>query len=109
MLAACASTTKVVEVPVDRVHIEREQIYHYDSIYINDSTITLYKQDTLFIERWRTRYEVRIERDTIKLTDTLTKVVAVEVPAEPKGIKWWQELICGLACLLVVLFIWKTK
>lgn len=109
LCASGCSTTRVVEVPVERIRVEREQLHHYDSIYISDSTAVRMERDTLIVERWRTRYELRMERDTVVLTDTITRVVTIEAPAQKTGIKWWQELACWAVCLGVVLFIWKSK
>lgn len=105
-LLAC-TTTKVVQVPVDRVHIEREVKLQRDSIYVGDSIVQIVKNDSVFVDRWHTRYKVLWRVDTLQCTDTITKVIEVQVPIEVNRIYWWQKVFMGLGVTLFAYILYK--
>ena len=74
----------------DSVRVE----YKLDSVYLyeRDSIFVHEKKDTVFIERWKTRYKdvMKIQRDTVIDTKTDVKVHRVEVtPRFAKFCYWW--------------------
>lgn len=95
MLVSC-TTPKYIEVPVENTKIEYRDRLLYDSIYVKDSTDTHIRNDTVFKTVYKYLNKTRIEKDTINVTDTISKVVQVEVIKEVNKIKTWQ---CGLMIL----------
>ncbi len=77
---------------------ERDSIYVHDSVYVKD------KGDTLFIDRWHTRYLERVLNDTVYIERV--KVVEVPYPVEKKLTKWQKVKIelGGWAFGAIVLF-----
>ena len=67
----------------DSVRVE----YKLDSIYLyeRDSIFIHEKRDTVFVERWKTRYKdvLTIQRDTV--IDTHTEVQVQPVEVTPRG------------------------
>ena len=58
-------------------HAKIEYKYLHDTVHIQDSSVTSFRNDTIFAEKWHTKYIAKIVRDTIKLNDTvfMTKTV----------------------------------
>ena len=129
IVVGCKTTTKIVEVPVEKEVIKTDSIYitkvkvdsvfEKDSIYINTYVKgdTIYRDNYRFISRWRDR----VKLDTIYKTHTDTikveKAITIEVE---KPLSWWQKVkqdVGGIAMgilvtLLVGLIIWvliKTR
>ena len=83
----------------DSVRVE----YKLDSVYLyeRDSIFVHEKKDTVFIERWKTRYKdvLKIQRDTVIDTKTEVQVQRVEVtPRFAKFCYWWF----GITAFLLV-------
>ena len=99
----CKTTDCIPETIVkDSIHTE----YKLDSTYIyeKDSVFIKEKADTVFVEKWRTRYKdvMKIERDTIYQEN---KVVEVKVEQYiPQYIKWFA----GIGAFFVVFYIVKA-
>ena len=129
IVVGCKTTTKIVEVPIEKVVTKTDSIYitkvkvdsvfEKDSIYINTYVKgdTIYRDNYRFISRWRDR----VKLDTIHKTHTDTikveKAITIEVE---KPLSWWQKVkqdVGGIAMgilvtLLVGLIIWvliKTR
>lgn len=129
IVVGCKTTTKIVEVPIEKVVTKTDSIYitkvkvdsvfEKDSIYINTYVKgdTIYRDNYRFISRWRDR----VKLDTIYKTHTDTikveKAITIEVE---KPLSWWQKVkqdVGGIAIgilitLLVGLIIWvliKTR
>lgn len=111
------SSCKTIEVTKDKTVIDstkntsKEIITKYDSIYIyhRDSIFIKQKNDTVFIEKWNTKIERLIKRDTVIKIDTIyqdKKQIITEYQVETKTetiyVKWLFWL--GLA-IPVVLYI----
>ena len=74
----------------DSVRVE----YRLDSVYLyeRDSIFVHEKRDTVFVERWKTRYKdvLKIQRDTVIDAKTEVQVQRVEVtPRFAKFCYWW--------------------
>lgn len=101
-VAPCVPET----ITIDSVRVE----YKLDSVYLyeRDSIFVHEKRDTVFIERWKTRYKdvLKIQRDTVIDTKTEVQVQRIEVtPRFAKFCYWWFGisaflLIAGAAFLL---------
>lgn len=89
ILAMC-SCTRTVYVP--QTSIQRDSIYitqyKRDSIYMHDSIFQWLKADTMYIERWHTKYIERLSTDTLYLehNDTIREPYPVEKP-----LTFWQR------------------
>ena len=85
----------------DSIRVE----FKHDSTYIyeKDSVFIKEKADTVFVEKWKTRYKdvMKIERDTIYQEN---KVVEVKVEQYvPQYIKWFA----GIGAFFVVFYLVK--
>lgn len=116
LLSAC-TTTKYITVPVthtDTLYVtkhQRDSINVRDSIYIKD------RGDTVWIERWHTKYVERLRTDTLieHLTDTVSVPVEVQVEV-PRRLTWWQqtrmhagELLFALLIGAAAFAVWRLK
>ena len=86
-------------ITIDSVRVE----YKLDSVYLyeRDSIFVHEKRDTVFVERWKTRYKdvLKIQRDTVIDTKTDVQVQRVEVtPRFAKFCYWWF----GVSAFLLV-------
>ena len=90
LLIMCCSCTRTVYVP--QTSVQRDSIYltqyKRDSIYIHDSIFQFLKADTMYIERWHTKYIERLSTDTmyIERNDTIREPYPVEKP-----LTYWQR------------------
>ena len=115
LIAGCKSHERVVVVETVRAdtlrlsHNIRDSVWLHDSIYIRD------KGDTMFIERWHTRWRDRTVHDTayVSKTDSVPVPYPVEVKV-PRELSWWQRLRMhagGFALSLLAIWlgvqIWK--
>ena len=93
LIAGCKSHERVVVVETVRAdtlrlsHNIRDSVWLHDSIYIRD------KGDTMWIERWHTRWRDRTVHDTtyVSKTDSVPVPYPVEVKV-PRELSWWQRL-----------------
>ena len=76
----------VVEHKTDTTYITKN---HRDSIYVHDSTYIHERGDTVWVERWHTRWRDRL------LLDTIYEAVHDTVPALPVGTGTWQTSMPG--------------
>lgn len=95
-IAISCGTTKVVEVPIDRVRTEYIDRYSIDTVIKNDSIIIRDKGDTVFLEKYKYLYKYVNRTDTVLKTDTITKVQTVEVVKEVNKVKNWQVILMVL-------------
>lgn len=103
LLNSCTST-KYVEVPVDRVKIEYRNKVSIDTLYRNDSTVIREKGDTIFLEKYKYLYRIKELRDTVNVTDTITIVNTVEITKEVNKLHNWQIglMILGGAAIALI-------
>lgn len=71
-------------IPLKNEHISTEQksTTHRDSVFVRDLVHVVHKNDTVYIDRWRTEYRDRTRNDTIQRTDTIFREVPVIVKEE---------------------------
>ena len=113
LLSGC-TTTKYV--PVIETHTDTliHTVHHRDSIHITDSTIIREKGDTVFVDRWHTRWHDRTLHDTIYQArhDSIPVPYPVTEYVERKRstIKWGLILI-GVFALMggIVWIAWRLK
>lgn len=102
MLVGCKSVDCIPETIVrDSIHTE----YKLDSIYLyqRDSIHICEKADTVFVNKYVTRYKdvLKIERDTIWQENTIVEVQ--EVKYIPQAVKW----LAGIGAFFIVYFLVK--
>lgn len=83
-------TTKIIEVPVEKIKTEYVDRQIIDTFVKTDSTIIIDKGDTVFLEKYKYLYRYINKTDTFIKIDTLTKTVIVEVTKEVNKLKNWQ-------------------
>ena len=99
LLPACQSMQTVSETNANHVsnNIQRDSIYLHDSIFVR------IQADTVYLEKWHTRWRDRetVKTDTITLTETKTETV--EKPYVPSFYKY-----CAAFAILFALY-WLVK
>ena len=116
-LVCCSCRTKYIteteyrEVPVVMHDTIAKNIWRIDTTIVKDSVYSAIKGDTVYKERYNTKWRIKIARDTvIKVveipvevfkTKTKTKTVVKEV----NRIYWWQKvlMLIGGASLIYLL------
>ena len=102
LLSGC-TTTKYVPITETRTDTLIHTVHHRDSIHITDSTIIREKGDTVFVDRWHTRWHDRTLHDTIYQArhDTIPNPYPVEKVVERKRSSMeWGLIIIGIVALL---------
>ena len=89
-IAISCGTTKVIEVPVEKIKTEYVDRQIIDTFVKTDSTIIIDKGDTVFLEKYKYLYRYINKTDTFIKIDTLTKTITVEVTKEVNKLKNWQ-------------------
>ena len=112
-LTSC-QTTKTVQVPVEVPVIKTEYVNRLDSFYRLDSIFVnkYIKGDTVFVDKEKLKYIKIVKKDTIQITDTITKPIYVNKTEtkEVKYIPWYVKVfayfgVFSLAALLIYLLI----
>ena len=93
LIAGCKSHERVVVVETVRADTLRLSRNIRDSVWLHDSIYIRDKGDTMFIERWHTRWRDRTVHDTtyVSKTDSVPVPYPVEVRV-PRELSWWQRL-----------------
>lgn len=122
-LVCCSCRTKYIteteyrEVPVVMHDTVAKNIWRIDTTIVKDSVYSAIKGDTVYKERYNTKWRIKIARDTvIKVveipvevfkTKTITKTVVKEV----NRIYWWQKvlmLIGGASLIYLIVRIYNV-
>lgn len=122
-LVLCSCRTKYIteteykEVPVMLHDTVAQNIWRIDTTIVKDSVYFAVKGDTVYKERYNTKWRIKIARDTvIKVveipvevfkTKTITKTVVKEV----NRIYWWQKvlmLIGGASLIYLIVRIYNV-
>lgn len=109
-LAGCKS---VEYVPVESVRDHYHAIHTTDTMLLHDSVVIDRAGDTIRETRWRDRWRVSVQRDTLRLTDTIREPYPVEVPAELS--KWERTKVdyggwaIGIVIFVIIGLIMKIK
>jgi hypothetical protein len=93
LIAGCKSHERVVVVETVRADTLRLSRNIRDSVWLHDSIYIRDKGDTMFIERWHTRWRDRTVHDTtyVSKTDSVPVPYPVEVKVQ-RELNWWQRL-----------------
>lgn len=116
VLWALCSCTKTEYITVEKVRTDTTYInkVQRDSIYLHDSTFVKVAGDTVWIERWHTKWQNHLEHDTVY--KTRTDSVPVPYPVTKyveKKLSWFQKTLIGVGILsimaLVIFIAFKLK
>ena len=110
LFVGCKTVAPCIPETITRDSVRLE--YKLDSVYLyeRDSIFVHEKRDTVFVERWKTRYKdvLKIQRDTVIDTKTEVQVQRVEVtPRFAKFCYWWFGITVFILWAIVMLFICK--
>lgn len=103
-LVGCKPTERIVEVPVEVTkYVQRSdtvQVYSTDSIYIRE------RNDTVWIEKYKTLYRDRIQVrvDTVPKVVKVTEKITIEKKVKVRGVVWWAGIV-AIAALCVGIII----
>jgi hypothetical protein len=102
LLTSC-TTTKVVEVEKVRTDTTYITKWQRDSVWLHDSIRVMEKGDSVWVERWHTKFIEREVHDTLYQAKTDSIPVPYwkikEVPAE---LSWWQKLRLWLGNIVLL-------
>ena len=112
LLILC-SCSKKIYVPVESVRIDTfvKSAVRVDSVRLTDSVYVVERMqgDTFYITKtktqWRDRLQLRIDTVYRSKTDTITKVVEVQVKRQ--RVKWWPYLLGCAVFFLGGIFVAK--
>ena len=124
-LVCCSCRTKYItqteykEVPVVMHDTVASNIWRIDTTIVKDSVYFAIKGDTIFKERYNTKWRIKVAHDTInKVVEKPVEVVSQSVKTETKEVNrlyWWQKvlMIIGGASLIYLVVqlgkLWKYK
>lgn len=116
LLMGCVSTRYV---PVETVRTEyitkSDTFIKHDSIMHKDSVFVQQKGDTVWLEKWHTRYVERLQEKIISDTMIQRDTIPVPYPVEKQlsffqrmAVDWFMYSLIALAVLFIVL-LYKIK
>lgn len=105
ILSGCTST-KYVEVPIEKTKIEYKDRLSIDTVIQHDSTIITMLGDTVYLEKYKYIYKVKELRDTINITDTTTVTKPIEVVKEINKLYTWQIVLMVLGGVSIIILVY---
>ena len=100
------TTTKYVEVPIEKTKIEYKDRLSIDTVIQHDSTIITMLGDTVYLEKYKYMYKVKELRDTINITDTTTVTKPIEVVKEINKLYTWQIVLMVLGGISIIILVY---
>ena len=94
IVGVSCTTPRYIDRPYYVTNTEYRDIYVRDSIYKHDSIYMYIKGDTVFQERWHTKYVKKLRVDTFVRIDSVP--VPYEVIREVNKLTKWQEIMQSL-------------
>ena len=96
LLPACSAVRSSTESNHTRLsnNIQRDSIYLHDSIFVH------IRADTVYLEKWHTRYKDRLVTKTDTVTNEVIRTETVQVRYVPSFYKY-----CAAFAILFVLFL----
>ena len=106
--------TEYKEVPVVMHDTVAKNIWRIDTTIVKDSVYFAVKGDTVFMERYNTKWRIKVAHDTInKVVEKPVEVIHNSVKTETKEVNrlyWWQKvlmLIGGASLIYLIVQIYK--
>ena len=124
-LVCCSCKTKYItqteykEVPVVMHDTIAKNIWRIDTTIVKDSVYFAVKGDTIYKERYNTKWRIKVAHDTInKVVEKPVQVLRTSIKTETKEVNrlhWWQKVLILLGCASLIELIvqiykfWKRK
>ena len=124
-LVCCSCKTKYItqtdykEVPVVMHDTVKTMTWRIDTTIVKDSVYFAVKGDTIFKERYNTKWRIKMDHDTInKVVEKPVEVVSQSVKNETKEVNriyWWQKVLMIIGCASLIYLVvqlgklWKYK
>ena len=98
--------TEYKEVPVVMHDTVAKNIWRIDTTIVKDSVYFAIKGDTIYKERYNTKWRIKVAHDTInKVVEKPVEVVRNSVKTETKEVNriyWWQKVLILLGCASLI-------
>ena len=111
--------TDYKEVPVVMHDTVASNIWRIDTTIVKDSVYFAIKGDTIYKERYNTKWRIKMAHDTInKVVEKPVEVLRTSIKTETKEVNslyWWQNvlMLIGVASLIYLIVqiykFWKRK
>ena len=108
--------TEYKEVPVVMHDTIAKNIWRIDTTIVKDSVYFAVKGDTIYKERYNTKWRIKMAHDTInKVVEKPVEVVRQSVKTETKEVNhiyWWQKvlmIIGGASLIYLIVQIYKFE
>ena len=111
--------TEYKEVPVVMHDTIAQNIWRIDTTIVKDSVYFAVKGDTIYKERYNTKWRIKVAHDTInKVVEKPVEVLRTSIKTETKEVNslyWWQKvlMLIGVASLIYLIVqiykFWKRK
>ena len=106
--------TEYKEVPVVMHDTVAKNIWRIDTTIVKDSVYFAIKGDTIFKERYNTKWRIKVAHDTInKVVEKPVEVLRTSIKTETKEVNriyWWQKvlmIIGGASLIYLIIQIYK--
>lgn len=98
--------TEYKEVPVVMHDTIAKNIWRIDTTIVKDSVYFAIKGDTIFKERYNTKWRIKVAHDTIsKVVEKPVEVLRTSIKTETKEVNhlyWWQKVLILLGCTSLI-------
>ena len=111
--------TEYKEVPVVLHDTIAKNIWRIDTTIVKDSVYFAIKGDTIFKERYNTKWRIKVANDTInKVVEKPVEVLRTSIKTETKEVNrlyWWQKVLMIIGGASLIYFVvqlgklWKYK
>ena len=98
--------TEYKEVPVVMHDTVAKNIWRIDTTIVRDSVYFAVKGDTIYKEKYNTKWRIKIAHDTInKVVEKPVEVLRTSIKTETKDVNriyWWQKVLILLGCASLI-------
>ena len=120
----CSCRTKYItqteykEVPVVMHDTVAKNIWRIDTTIVKDSVYFAINGDTIFKERYNTKWRIKVAHDTInKVVEKPVEALRTSIKTETKEVNllyWWQKVLiliggASLICLIVQIYKFEIR
>jgi len=103
LLSSC-TTEKILTVEKVRTDTTTVTKWQRDSVWMHDSIYVKVKKDSVWVEKWHTKYIEKVTHDTLYQAthDTIPQPYPVEKEV-PAKLTWWQSLRIWMGNIFLLL------
>lgn len=98
--------TEYKEVPVVMHDTVAKNIWRIDTTIVKDSVYLAVKGDTIYKERYNTKWRIKMAHDTINnVVEKPVEVLRTSIKTETKEVNriyWWQKVLILLGCASLI-------